>query len=520
MRTRLFALVVTLAVAVVGMGGVGISQVLALNHRAQEVRQTGTVPLEQLGQLKVDWQSYLTNLARQYIVGTTPEARDGYAKAATASMAAVQKDLSDLQNTSLTPEATAAVTTVSTSMSQYTDTLDKLLAAMAAGDSATAASLGAHYNTLETGIGKALDDALKAQSTGAAVAAQEAQAAADAAVRVLVGIALVALVASLTLAVLITRSITRPLEHVRTVLGRVATGDLRARAGITGSDELASVSVSLDHTLEEFGRAMSVVIATTDQLTGTSRTLDQLAVDVVGRADESAAQADLVSAAASSVSVSVDTVAAGSGEMQTAIGEISASAAQAAAVAAQAVEAVEATTATVARLGASSQEIVSVVNLITSIAEQTNLLALNATIEAARAGELGKGFAVVAGEVKELARQTAQATEDISHRVSTIQEDTSGAVSAIERISEVIGRINDHQTTIAAAVEEQSATSQEMTRNVADAASGSQEIAANISMLAAGAEGSRNRASEARGASAELTSLSTRLQQAVAGFTV
>ena len=179
-------------------------------------------------------------------------------------------------------------------------------------------------------------------------------------------------------------------------------------------------------------------------------------------------------ASAGDVASSVDTVAAGSSQMESAIREIATNATEAARVAGQAVTVAETTTRTVGKLGDSSQEIATVVKLINGIAEQTNLLALNATIEAARAGEAGKGFAVVASEVKELAQETARATEDISRRVEAIQADTAGAVDAIGQISSVIGEINDFQATIAAAVEEQTATTNEMNRNVAEAASGSQ----------------------------------------------
>src|SRR4029079_181014 len=137
-----------------------------------------------------------------------------------------------------------------------------------------------------------------------------------------------------------------------------------------------------------------------------------------------------------------------------------------------------------ARLGESSTAIGNVVKVITSIAEQTNLLALNATIEAARAGDAGKGFAVVASEVKDLAQETARATEDISRRVDAIQSDTTNAVEAIAEISRIIAKINDYQVTIASAVEEQTATTGEMSRSVGDAANGTSEIAQTISEVA------------------------------------
>jgi len=214
----------------------------------------------------------------------------------------------------------------------------------------------------------------------------------------------------------------------------------------------------------------------------------------------------------------VDTVATGSEEMEAAIREIAENSKDAADVAAQAVSTAQATTRTVEKLGESTQEIASVVKMITAIAEQTNLLALNATIEAARAGDAGKGFAVVASEVKELAQETARATEDISTRVGAIQADTANAVHAIGEISLVIGKINDIQTSIAAAVEQQSLTTNEMNRNMIHAADGSKAIADNISGLADNAAQTNVRLEDAQRAAAELSRMSTDLQSALANF--
>jgi methyl-accepting chemotaxis protein len=235
-------------------------------------------------------------------------------------------------------------------------------------------------------------------------------------------------------------------------------------------------------------------------------------------AEETSAQSGVVSAAGEQVTASVQSVATAVEEMTASIREIAQNASEAAGVAADAVQKASVTNANVEKLGEASVDIGNVVKVITSIAEQTNLLALNATIEAARAGEAGKGFAVVANEVKELANETARATEDISRRVEAIQADTESAVAAISQISSIIGRINDYQVTIASAVEEQTATTQEMKRNVSEAADGSAAIAGNISTLAEAARVTADGVAGSRRAAADLAGLSTELHELVSRF--
>jgi len=216
--------------------------------------------------------------------------------------------------------------------------------------------------------------------------------------------------------------------------------------------------------------------------------LSAASVQLSRAAAETSAQVQAVSAASEEVSASMSSVAAAIEEVTASIREISASASEASTTAVQAVAGAAETNAAVATLNSSSAEIGQVITAITVIAEQTNLLALNATIEAARAGEAGKGFAVVAGEVKELARQTAEATESIRDRISAIQQDTDHAMNAIERDRALVERIADIQQHIAAAVEEQALAANEIARTVHEANRGVTEISINMTGVAAVAE--------------------------------
>ena len=264
--------------------------------------------------------------------------------------------------------------------------------------------------------------------------------------------------------------------------------------------------------------AFQTVAQQAQTLAGASEELTSVSQQMGQSAGETSSQANVVSAASEQVSKSVGSVATSAEEMNASIKEIARNAAEAARIASGAVKVAHETTTTVNKLGDSSIEIGKVIKVITSIAQQTNLLALNATIEAARAGEAGKGFAVVANEVKELAKQTASATEDISQKIEAIQADTRGVVQAITEIGQIIQQINDYQNTTASAVEEQTATTNELARSAAEAASGGNEIAKNITSVSQAAKQTAQGASDSLESAKELARLAAELNRVVEQF--
>ncbi|AEV84604.1 methyl-accepting chemotaxis protein [Actinoplanes sp. SE50] len=320
-------------------------------------------------------------------------------------------------------------------------------------------------------------------------------------------------------AVVVTRSIVRPVGSARDALRRMADRDLTVEPPAdSGRDEVAQMSAALGEAVVAVRTIVSDVARQAEILTHTSAELDAVSGAFAKSVGDTSEQAGLVAGAAEDVNRNVDTMAAGSQQMGASIEEISRNAAEAASVAAEAVAAAHSANRTVANLGTSSSAIGDAVKLITSIAAQTNLLALNATIEAARAGDMGKGFAVVAGEVKDLAQESARAADEIDALVQAIQSDTGAAVTAIEMIGEVVGRISDYQTGIAGAVEEQTATTGEMNRGAVAAAGGTATIAENIRAVAAASAATSAEVARSREAAAELSRMSAQLRDAVAQF--
>jgi methyl-accepting chemotaxis protein len=333
--------------------------------------------------------------------------------------------------------------------------------------------------------------------------------------------ALLALVVGITAAFFISRSISSAAHSVLAQAEAIAAGDLtRDDLKVLSQDELGDLTSAINKVNRSLKTTISSIAEHSQQVASASEQLSASSQQITANSEETSSQANVVSEATQHVSQNLQSVSSGAEEMTSTIQSIAANAHEASTVANRAVQTAESAHTTIGKLGESSAEIGEVINVITSIAQQTKLLALNATIEAARAGEAGKGFAVVANEVKELARQTAKATEDISRKITAIQTDTNGAVEAIGTISKVIHQVNDISGTIATAVEEQSATTNEMTRNVADAAKGSEQITQNIAGVAQAAQGTSTSAQESQKAANELAGMAQQLRGLVDQFKI
>ena len=295
-------------------------------------------------------------------------------------------------------------------------------------------------------------------------------------------------------------------------------GDLTTEIGVQGTDVIGKMADGLRQFLQSLREHNRITAKNASALGGSARRLTDVSLQMSSNAEETSAQATLVATSSKTVSESVQTVATAVGEMTKSITEISSNTTKASDMGKGAVHLTESTNAIIAKLGRSTQEIGAVVKLITSIAAQTNLLALNATIEAARAGEAGRGFAVVANEVKELAKETAGATEDIGSKIAAIRSDMEEAIKAIANISDMIRRINDMQGIIATAVEEQSATSSEMSRNIAKAAMGSASISSNLEGVATAARNTSSGATELQTVAQRLSDMARELQELVGRY--
>jgi methyl-accepting chemotaxis protein len=380
---------------------------------------------------------------------------------------------------------------------------------------------------LDGSLTPAFDDHRKAVERIVAVAGEDnakAEAAATAAVGraflVLGGLAAALTVCLVFLGWRIGTSIFIPLTRVLRALEQASKGDLSVEVEVTGDDEFNRMAAAQNRLLSFLRGKVAAIEKSASGLTKQAEELANVSQSLGASAEETSIQAGNVSSASEQVSGNVKSVSVGTEELGSRIREIADNAKQAAAVAEQAVTDAKGANEMVLRLRESSTEIGQVLGLITAVAEQTNLLALNASIEAARAGEAGKGFAVVANEVKDLAKETARATDDIRRRIGAIQHDAGSVVSAIETISEIVGKISGVQDVVVEAVNAQSATTEDMSRSAGEAAANAENISANISGVADAAQMTARNAATLQHTAAELSRMSKELKSLLADFSL
>lgn len=356
----------------------------------------------------------------------------------------------------------------------------------------------------------------------------------------------IAILFMLLAAFFIARSISRPIVACSSVVEKLANGDLTGKVGISRSDELGILSSSIDSCVNNLRKMIDEIVRTSQSLAESSSVLTRTANSQAASAEQTNVQANTVAAAgeelatnskvmtnsAGHISESASAVSVSLEEMSASIQEVARSCAKESEIATKADQQARQTRALMEKLEESASQIGKIVELINRIAEQTNLLALNATIEAASAGEAGRGFAVVANEVKELARQSAAATEDIRSQVALIQDNATNSMTAIDDVAKVIEQVSEIASSIAAAVEEQSATTSEIVRsinnltnstkvlsdNIKSASSGADEVSRNIHGVSDASSESAKGASLISSSAAELSRLAGALSQLVTKF--
>jgi methyl-accepting chemotaxis protein len=527
-KARLIALTVIFSA---GLGTVLAVSIVELDHQQGEllsVREIGKVNAEamQVKYRAADLNGWQTAYAFDIARGVSDADKDtaDARKAFLASADAMKTELATVEADANDDIERAQAAAIHARFEEFMTLDEKIIAGYRSGVAARIAEAHrlvavdeiAIFNEMAAHVDKLVADT----DTDAQVAAAEAQE--DASDRTLVLVTTAIITVGVSLAGMLIASIIGPLTALAHRLSQIADGDgdLTLRVDERGHDRIAVLAAAFNRFAARIQHLIGEVAAATTQVGSAADHLDQISHELHEGATVTDTQAGIANHAADQISTLILGMTQSADQLTAAIGEISTNTAQAAAIADNGVRAAAEADSTITTLGASSDEIRSVVQLITSIAEQTNLLALNATIEAARAGEAGKGFAVVATEVKDLAQETSTATDDITRQIERIRHGSTGAVEAIARIQTLVTEINAIQTTVNAAVDRQRSTTGQLTDIVEQTVTGSRRITEAIGTVADAAAITSGHAATARTHVQSLHHAATHLQGVISGYRI
>ncbi|GAA3293340.1 methyl-accepting chemotaxis protein [Dactylosporangium vinaceum] len=517
LRTKILVIISVLALAAIVVGLLALGRMAAMDRDSQSLYEGGMLPLVRVAKVQDDMAAARRDVLN-HALSASPQSMAKYEQALTDDATAFQTDLAAYAANTTAPEL---VEPLRSQWAAYLKAVnDQLLPASRADDRVAIERI---RDTVTAPLAAKATDTVKAivtAETSDAAQRRKASSAAYTAARTLIVTVLVAgILAALGVGLYLTGLILGGVRRVSHVITGLAQADLTRTSGLTSADEFGAMGRDLDAAVGTFRSTVQEMVGTAATLSSAAVELSAVSSQLSNGAEESSQRATRAAAAADDVNGGVQTVMAGAEQMSASISEIAANASRAAEVAQESTRVAETTNEQIGALGRASAEIGDVVRLITTIAEQTNLLALNATIEAARAGDAGKGFAVVASEVKDLAQETARATEDITVRINAIQGSTAGAADAVARIRHVVGQITDYSSTIASAVEQQSATTNEMSRAITSAAEASAEVAQTFGAVVSVAEATADSAKASREAADDLSQLAVKLNGLVEVFT-